>query len=226
MRSARGGVLALDGVDDLALVTADLLGRRVEAGEEGRVGIDRAADAVEEQQQHAVLRGRGELDVEVEVVAEQRHRVEVGRVVARGELAQAIERLGRAAQRGQPAALLAEGHAELEHLAEQRHVGRLAAAQEQVRDQLDPRGAHEVGDAGAVALPRAHEADELERLDGLAQGAAVHAEALGQLALGGACRPRRRRRSKMSSRSWLTISCATRGRPTGRSMISAILARG
>ncbi len=91
--------------------------------------------------------------------------------------------LGRRAVGGQPRALAAEHHAELEDLAEQRQIGCIAVAEQQVRDEVDPRRAHEVGDARAVPLARAHEPDELERFYRLAQRAAVHAEALGQLAL-------------------------------------------
>ena len=70
----------------------------------------------------------------------------------------------------------------LEGLVDDLRVRRIVEG-EQMAEHVEAR-LFEGGDAGAAALDRRH-AELLEALEGLADGAAVHAEALGEVALGG-----------------------------------------
>ena len=86
------------------------------------------------------------------------------------------------ASRGEPGDLAAEDAAELEQVADQ--LGLAAGERQQVLDELDAAGLHEVLDARAVALADPDQPEVLELLEGLAQRRAVDAQALRQLALG------------------------------------------
>ena len=103
-------------------------------------------------------------------------------------MASAVAILARA-RRGEPRELAAEDPAELEQVADQ--LGLAAGERQQVLDQLDAAGLHEVLDAGAVALADPHEPEVLELLERLAQRRAVDPQPLRQLALRRELRARR-----------------------------------
>src|SRR5262249_45050155 len=93
------------------------------------------------------------------------------------------------ARRREPRDLAAEDAAELEQVADQL---RLAAAERQeMLDQLDAAGLHEVLHARTVALADANEPEMLELLQRFSQRRAIDAKSLRQLALRRQLRARR-----------------------------------
>ena len=127
-------------------------------------------------------RHRGERDVELEVEVEQLGGAgrAVGLVGERAQLGEPSLSFARA-RGGEARELAAEDPAELEEVADQ--LGLATGERQQVLDQLDAAGLHEVLDARAVALADPHEAEVLELLQRLAQRRAVDAQPLRQLAL-------------------------------------------
>ena len=177
---------------------------RAHGGQRARVDVDRpvgherrvhrhVARDLELAQQRAhqaddrgVAGGAGERQVELQVELEEQVLV-AEEVVARGELALAVDRLRHhrevvlgGVHRGQLRHARLEQPARLEHAGDLAEADLLAAAQQLARHQL--RGDE---DAAGLAAADLEHAGLAERLDRLAQGRAADPHLGGQLALGG-----------------------------------------
>ena len=169
---------------------AHRIARAREVREQRHEAPHAVAHRVDEEQHDLVAAELRQGDVEVEVELEQLDRVRdlVRAIGERLELRDTLAITG-GPRRAEPRDLAPEDPPEFEEIADQ--LGLAARERQQVLDQLDPSGLHEVLDPGAVALADADEPEVLELLQRLAEGRTVDPQALRQLSLRRELRARR-----------------------------------
>jgi len=160
-----------------AMMFANRLLRSGEVREQRHEVANAVAHGVDEEQHDLIPRKRCDGDVELEIEIEQVRRAGglLGFVGERTQLGEPVFVLAGASG-SEPSELAAKDPTKLEEIADQ--LGLTAAERQQVLDELDAAGLHEVLDPCAVALANPHEALMFELLERFPQRRAIDTQAL------------------------------------------------